>query len=136
MSFFRHFLQILLDTFEIWTLKKTLVYASKICILLINKGFQWWAVGATALKKQSGGLFLAQSGSKLVCGLAPTGVELVRAAGNKKIAEAIDMVSCQGLAWSGATSSITPTRRARSLDLPRVRLTTVSENQRFSSRWQ
>ncbi len=45
MSFFRHFLQILLDTFEIWTLKNPLVYASKMTILLINKGFQWWAVG-------------------------------------------------------------------------------------------
>ena len=52
MSFFRHFLQILLDTFEIWTLKKTLVYASKICILLINKGFQWWvARGAHGAKR-------------------------------------------------------------------------------------
>ena len=139
MSFFRHFLQILLDTFEIWTLKKTLVYASKICILLINKGFQWWAVGATALKKTvQRTVFSTKREAIYDCGQAPTGVELVQAAGNKKTCKnaSLDLVGCQGLAWSEATSSITPTRRALSLDLPRVRLTTVSENQRFSSRWQ
>ena len=45
IPFFKHFLQILLDPSKFWTLKKPLIYASKIRILLINKGFQWWAVG-------------------------------------------------------------------------------------------